>query len=384
MPMPTPSTGSTAPSGVDNDASQNRKFYTISCALREIYDNNINTAQTGRQSSFETDISPSILFDFPRENTDLSFRETFDALYYSNRAGNPMDFSNEVVGQIQHSFSERFSINAAEQFRYYTQPSLFENVGTLYYSGAYISNTFNGSFNAQWTPLISTVLSYSNTYIDYMSQATAAGQNSVENIGSGTIGFAIYPKINLTFGGIVDDISYDQIDRGYTSLTATTGVNWQALPSLSVNASVGGSTTDTNLDTSQVTPYGSLSISWQLGARSSFSFNYSHSIVPTDVTQSMGQVADRFGSLFRYDIIPDLTFHLQGTFTHGVYTPALISPNTISGFSENDFAFDIGLSYHINSHFDVNIGDIYSGVSSGLGFRDYTRNQVYLGVRGTY
>ena len=58
----------------------------------------------------------------------------------------------------------------------------------------------------------------------------------MENTGSGTLGFAILPKINLTFGGIIDDISYSQIDRGYTSFTGTTGINWQALPSLSLSA----------------------------------------------------------------------------------------------------------------------------------------------------
>jgi len=371
---------------LDADASTSRKFYTVSVALREIYDSNIFTARTGAVSSFETEVSPSILFDFPMENTKFSARESFTATYYSNRTGDPMDFSNEVVGQLEHSFSDRFSINVADQFRYYTQPSLFENVGTLYYSGAYISNTFNGSFNAQWTPLVSTLLTYSNTYVDYFSSPTAAGNNSVENTGSGTLGFAILPKINLNFGGIVDDIAYTQIARGYTSLTGNTGINWQALPSLSLNLSVGASVTSTELSSSQTnaTPYGAVGLNWQLGARSSFSFNYTHEVVPTDVTTAMGQVADRFGSVFRYDILPSLSAHLEGTFTHGQYTPWLISPNTIGAFSENDFAIDVGLTYHVNRYFDVNIGNIYSGVVSGLSFRDYNRDQVYLGVRGTY
>ncbi len=235
-PLPTPSTGGTA-SGA-HDSSQNRKFYTISCGLREIYDNNIFTAAAGRIASVETQVSPSVLFDFPMQNSDLSIRETFTATYYSNRPGDVMDYTNEFIAQFQHSFSDRFSLNLAEQFRYYTEPSLFENIGTPYYSGAYIANTFNGSFNAQWTPLVSTLLTYSNTVVDYFTQAVATGQNSLENTASGTLGFAILPKITLTFGGIVDDITYDQIDRGYTTLTGNTGVNWSALPSLNVSGAV--------------------------------------------------------------------------------------------------------------------------------------------------
>ena len=370
--------------GLAPDASQSRKFYTISVALREIYDNNIFTSTTNKIASFETDISPSVLFDFPMENTDFSARETFTATYYSNRPGNQFDFSNDVVAQLQHSFSDRFSINLSDDFRYYTEPSLFQNIGTLYYNGAYIANSFAGSFNAQWTPLVSSVLSYSNTYVDYMAQATASGQNSVENIGSGTVGFAILPKITLTFGGIADSVNYTQYDRGYTSLTANTGFNWQALPSLSTTVAVGGSVTTTNLNTSSVTPYAALTLNWQIGAKSSLAFSYSHEIVPSDVVQAMGEVANRFGTLFRYDIIPDISVHLEGTLTNGDYTPNLLSPNTLTPFTENDFAIDVGLTYHINSHFDVNLGNIYSGVSSGLSFRDYNRDQIYLGVRGTY
>lgn len=380
-PAKTPLPAGAASSG---DANESKRFYTITASLREIYDTNIYTSNTNPVGSFETQISPSILFDFPMENSDFSARETFSALYYSNRPANPWDFTNEVVAQFQHSFSDRFSLNLAEQFRYYTEPSLFENTGTLYQSGAYISNTFNGSFNAQWTPLVSTLVTYANTIVDYQNAATAVGQNSVENTGSGTIGFAILPKITLDFGGIVDDIAYDQVSRGYTSLTGITGINWQALPSLALSGSVGGSVTDTEQASTSTTPYGALTLNWQLGARSSLSFNYAHEVVPTDVTQADGQVADRFGTLFRYDIIPDLSVHLEGTFTHGNYTSALISPNTVPGFTENDFAIDVGLTYHINSHFDVNLGNIYSGVSSGESYRDYNRDQIYLGVRGIY
>ena len=379
---PQGSSGSSAVPSVP-DASASHKFYTISVALREIYDNNIFTATTGRQASFETQVSPSILFDFPRENSDFSLRETFTATYYTNRS-EAFDFTNEVVAQFQHSFSDRFSINAAEQLRYYTEPSLFENTGTLYYSGAYIANTFNGSFNAQWTPLVSTLLTYANTVVDYMNSSVGAGQDSVENTGSATLGFAILPKINLNFGGIIDDISYNDIARGYTSFTGNTGINWAALPTLSVNLAVGGSVTQTELGGSTPSPYGAVSLNWQIGARSSFTFNYSHSVVPTDVTTAQGQIADRIGTTFRYDILPSLSAHLEGTYTYGQYTGWLLSPNTTTAFSENDFAIDAGLTYHINTHFDVNLGNIYSGVASGLSFRDYNRDQIYLGVRGTY
>ena len=95
-------------------------------------------------------------------------------------------------------------------------------------------------------------------------------------------------------------------------------------------------------------------------------------------------MADRLSTTLRYDITPDLTAHLTGVFTHGEYTQSLLTPGTISSFSEDDLGLDMGLAYHVNRHLDLEAGYIFSDVSSQLGFRDYTRNQIYLGVRGTY
>src|ERR1700743_1585423 len=47
-----------------SDASDHPKFYTLTAALREEYDDNIYTSKNNAQSSFKTDFSPSILVDF--------------------------------------------------------------------------------------------------------------------------------------------------------------------------------------------------------------------------------------------------------------------------------------------------------------------------------
>jgi hypothetical protein len=127
-----------------------------------------------------------------------------------------------------------------------------------------------------------------------------------------------------------------------------------------------------------------VSLNWQLGARSSLVFSYVHSVVPTDVYVAQGQIADRFDTTFKYDITPHLTAHLEGIYTYGQYTTELLNAGTVPAFDENDLAIDSGLVYHVNSNFDVETGYLFTDVSSGLGFRDYTRNQVYIGVRGTY
>ena len=378
-PTPAPAGASLA-----GDASDNKKPFTISATLREIYDDNIFTAKTNTVSSFETEFSPSILLDFPMQDSEFTARYTFGVTYYENRPGDSFDYTHEFAAQYKHSFSDRFNMNVAEDFRYFTEPSLFESVGTPYRSGAYYDNMINLGFNGQWTPLFGTSTTYANNIIKYETNSIATGQDNVENTISQSFLFAILPKVNLVFGAIYDDTSYDSIARGYTSYTGDTGLDWQALPTLSIGGRVGASYTDAEQAGSTVTPYGAVTVNWQLGARSSLKFDYTHSVVPTDLVSAEGQVADRFDTTFTYNISPKLNVHLDGIFTYGQYTQDLTAPGTTPNFNEDDFGLDTGVVYHLNNLIDLSAGYLLSGVSSQLSIRDYTRDQIYVGVRGTY
>ena len=381
---PTSASPSTAPVQLAPDASDTHRPFVISCTLREAYDDNIFTAHVNKVGSFETIMSPSILFDLPMQNSSLSLRETFGATYYESRPGSQFDFDNDFVARFTHNFSDRFSMDASEDFRYSTEPSLFDSTGTLYRNGGYITNTINGDFTAQWTPLFSTLSTFSNTIVNYESSSVGTEQNSQENIGSQNFSWAILPKISFVVGGIVDNISYDDINRGYTSYTGNTGIDWQALPSMTLGVRVGGSYTTTDSSGDLVSPYGSLTFNWKLGARSTLNFAYTHSTTPTDVTQASAQTADRLDVLFNYDVTSSITTHLEGIYTYSSYPQNFVTPGTISNFSENDYAVDLGADYHCNKYMDLEAGYTFSGVSSELDFRDYTRNVFYVGVRGTY
>jgi hypothetical protein len=368
---------------VPRDGSATRKFYTITAELREI-------------SAFETSIAPSILVDFPSANSDFSARYTFTLTDYS-RGGNQtagsndnsdqgsVDYTHEFVAQYQHSFSDRENLNLAEQFRYYTEPSIFESTGTPYRSGAYISNVFNGNLGSQWTPIISTTSTYSNTVIRYEDASVAQQENDVENTGSEVLNFAVLPKLVANVAAVVDDITYEESIRGFTNYTVYVGGGWYPLPSLSIVGSIGVSYVDADGGaTAAFTPYGGLHINWTLGQRSVLQFDYLHTTVPTDQFGADGEIADRFSANFSYAITPNISTHLEGIITQSQVTDQLIVGGTIPSYSETDYGLDTGVTYHYNNYLDYETGIQVYGVSSGLSSRDYNRNQVYVGVRGTY
>lgn len=382
---------------VPGDASTHRKFYTLTAELREIYDDNVNTVKSNPQASFETELTPSILVDFPTEKGDFSARCTLGITYYStgtnnggsnvNGGKNPSEIrlSDEFLAQYTHSFSDRFNLSLAESLRYYTEPSIDQSTGTNYQNGDYIANIFNGVLTAQWTPLVGTSSNFSNTVVRYDNSAVGQAQNSVENTGTQSISYAILPKVSVSVGGIVDEITYDSGIRGYTTYTGFAGASWQILPSLSASGRGGATYIVPVQGKDNIAPYAAMTIAWTLGARSSLAFNYAHEVTPSDQVGANGQTSDRFTGNFKYDITTRLSSYLQGTFTYSTISQDL-STSGGAGLSqqENQYYLDTGFVYQYNSYLNLDAGITISGVTSEVSTLEYGRDEVYLGVRGTY
>ena len=385
-PIPAESNISTAPPagpGLLPDTANTTKFYTITASLREAYDDNIYTTKDNPTASSVTSISPSFLVNFPLENSDFSARYTFGLYYYENRTGNPVDQTHELNLLYTHQFSGRYSLTAQDQFGYYAQPDLLNATGSPFVNGSYFANTATANFEAQWTPLFGTSTSYSNILVLYQESQIGTVQNNDENTFSHDFRFAVFPKINLTAGAIYDNVTYFQDSRGYSSYTLDGGVDWQALPNVSVTVRVGGEYTESSLASDSITPYASASLQWVLGKRSFLNFDYTHSVVPSDVANAIGQEADRFSGRFSYDLTSRITLHLAGIETHSEYDSDVLQ-NGVPSFDEDDFETDLGAEYSVNGNFSFEAGYLLSDISSQENYRDYTRNQVYVGVRGTY
>jgi hypothetical protein len=366
------------------DTANGTKFYTITASLREEYDDNIYTARHDKTGSFVTEFSPSILASFPMQDSTFSGRYTFGLDYYENRRGNQIDYTHEALFRYQHNFSNRFNLDLRDQVGYYEEPDILNSIGTVFRDGAYYTNTFTGVFNAQWTPVFATSTSYSNISIFYTDSAIATAQNSDENTLAQDFRFALQPKVNLVVGGIFDDIDYFEISRGYTDYTGNVGLDYQALPNLSVGFRVGGTLTTSDSAGDSASPYAAVTLNWQIGKRSSLAFGYVHDVVPTDVFNAIGQEANRFNLRFSYDVTPRITVHLEGIETYSDYTSSLLQPGAGPSFDENDIGVDLGGEYRLTSNISFEAGYLFSDVSSGATYRDYSRNQVYVGVRGTY
>ncbi len=386
----TAATVTTAPAGTGSFAdtlTDLKRFFTVTADVREEYDDNIYTSNTNKVSSLKEEISPSILFSYPMENSTLDARYTAGFTYYNHSpSGQHVDQDHDIVLRYNHSFSDRFNLDVRDDGGYHVDPALLQDIGTVNRDGAYYDNIATAEFTAQWTPLFGTVTSYSNSFITYENGDIGTFEDSDENTITQDFRFAFWPTVTFAAGVIFDNIDYFYTDRGYTNYTADTGFDWQALPSLSLGFRVGGSVATLQQGGTEEDPYASANLNWQLGERSRFIASYVHTVTPTDFAQADAQTSDRVTGNFLYNITPDITTHFEGSYTHAEYSSEDLDPSagTVDSFSENVAAFDTGVTYHYNQYLDFELGYIFSIVDSQEQFRDYTRNQVYIGVRGTY
>lgn len=387
----TASTVTTAQAGtgsLSDTLTDLKRFFTVTADVREEYDDNIYTSNTNKVASLKEEISPSILFSYPMENSTFDARYTAGFTYYNHSPDdNHVDQDHDIVLRYNHSFSDRFNLDLRDDGGYHVDPALLDNIGTVARDGAYYDNIFTGEFTAQWTPLFGTVTSYSNNFIYYENGDIGSVEDSDENTVSQDFRFAFWPTVTFAAGVIYDNIDYFYSDRGYSNYTGDVGFDWQALPSLSLGFRIGGSVATLQQGGgSQENPYASANLNWQLGERSRFIASYVHTVTPTDFQGADAEIADRVTGNFLYNVTPDITTHFEGDFTHANYDSQDLDPSggAVDSFSEDVAAFDTGVTYHYDQYVDFELGYIFSIVNSQEQFRNYTRNQIYIGVRGTY
>lgn len=366
---------------------QQKKPYSVSVGIRQGYDDNIYTSSNNEKGSFTTGIQPSFLINYPLDQTLLSGRYTFDSLYYWDREGDGWDLSHELVGRINHSVSERLNLDVRERFRYAQNPEILDSASALQRNGNYINNTASLQGSFQWTPKFGTVTTYTNDLYDYEDQITKQTNNNMSQTVNQDLRFLIDPTVTIVTGGIFQNVSYEYADRSYNVYTGNVGADWTLSPQVTVTGRVGGQYFDPGDGGSGSTsPYGSLGLNWVLGARSNLSVKYSHSLSQTDIATAYAQEADTITSTFSYQWTPRFSTSLQGLYTFGSYTTQTDIPNSGMGdYEENVATLTLGATYKLNEWLDLDASYRFTNVANDtLRDREYTRNQISLGIRGTY
>jgi hypothetical protein len=150
------------------------KAWTVSASLRGFYDDNINTANSGKTESFGFSVSPSVGMNFNLEQTDISFVYMFDYKWY-DKVIDPLvlghdEFTHTFNAQLRHNFSERTTFTLGDSFAIGQEPDVLQRdvYGTFQHIfGDNIRNYGSATINHQLTRDLGLELGYNSAFYDY-------------------------------------------------------------------------------------------------------------------------------------------------------------------------------------------------------------------------
>jgi len=404
------------------------KPFTATVAIREGYDSNpltqsYQSTQDIRSSTY-TSIQPSLGYNYIGLQADAALRYDFSGTYYpSLNQQYDIQYAQTFVGRYTYAIDPRTSFTLANNF-IYTEQALpaQEAVGqgispTFQATTTGTSSTINNLATAQAdyrvTDRLSMITRWNNTIVsqgglsssgNYMNNGAFQQFRldfTPETVGTFTMEYQIYDYDS--------DIAYRDNQQASFSL----GADHTFLPELFFSGRIGMQLNDNfgladNLNIIGpggmgsgeqeigATPFASISSTWNYEEKSFVSAGFSMQIQQSDLATASDSEAYTLNLNWDHQFTEKFSV-IQSFFINlAVFTPQLTqeqAANARIGYQGSGqqttvtyqcrFAYqffpylsaEAGWSYtSYGSYFDVNNGDGNS----------FTRNQVYLGVRGTY
>ena len=426
---------------IEGSAGQtNTKPFTATVALREGYDSNpLTQTYSSTQdivSSTYTSIQPSLGYNYLGLQADAALRYDFVGTYWpSVNQSYDIQYSHTFTGRYTYAFDPRFSVTIADNFLYSEQPVpqlVTEGVAPITQANGFINNLGTIQADYRVSDRLSMVTRWNNTLVnsDGLGAYTLSPLDSPETIDSGSNAQSNYmnngarQEFRLDFtpetvGLFVFDYQiYDYTQdsgtwRDNQQLSLQIGAEHTFLPELFFRGSAGIQMNDNfglkddsdvigpgGLGSGElevtVDPTANLVATWNYEEKSFASAGFSVAVQQSN--QNNFSDSEAYSLSLNWDHQFTEKFSVIQSFfvNYGVFTPELTKEQAaVQGVAyqgsgqQTTVQYQCKFTYQMFPYLAAELG--WSYISFGSYFdennganNNYTRNQVYLGVRGTY
>lgn len=409
-------------SGVDAS-----KTWSVSATLRGFYDDNYLYLSRGERDSYGFEVSPSVRFNMPLEQTYLGLGYLYNGRYYADRDDSVFGRDNEPWAHshqfdliFNHAFSERYSVDLRDSFVIAQDPEVLAPQGTIPVvfrkEGDNMRNQARATFTAQMAPKLGLQLGYNNVWWDYEDD-TATGAaltyqpsysgrlDRLEHLGVANLRWQMQPETTVILGynfGVVqytgDEVIANPLQTGGITLHSEDrdnrshyiygGLTQSFLRNLTASLKLGGTYID--YDNEQVNqntwiPFADISASFTYARGSYFQLGFVHSFNATDEyrfgngTITGSQETSTIYGLLHHQITPKLAGNVHVHFQDSAFQGGLYDSQT-----DQYLVLGLNLTYQITRNFSCEAGYDFSKLDSDIPGRPYDRNRVYIGVTASY
>lgn len=397
------------------------KPFTATIAIREGYDSNPLTesyqSDQDINSSTYTSIQPSLGYNYTGLRADAAIRYDFSGTYYpSLNQEYDIQYAQTVTGRYTYAFDPRFSVTLADNFLYTEQPLVqqfvLEGISPTFNTST-INNLATVQADYRVTDRLSMITRWNNTLV-YLGGSQ--GNNNYMNNGAFQqfrLDFTPETVGTFSFDYQIYDYDNDNSYRDNQQVAFSIGADHTFLPTLFFSGRVGLQLNDNYglADNGTIIgvggmgsgeqeigtfPFASISATWNYEQRSFASAGFSTQIQQSNLTTASDSEAYTLNLNWDH-YFTDKFSVIQSFFVNlAVFTPQLTEQQaTAGGFGyqgsgqQTTVTYQCKFAYEFFPYLSAELGWSYTSFGSYFDLNNgnggsYTRNQVYLGVRGTY
>lgn len=387
------------------------RSWGASASLRGFYDDNVNTASSNPVESFGFEVSPSLSFNLPLEQTSLAASYTYGYKWYDKKFNGKTDHDDQthrLAAQLSHAFNERLLLSVQDSFVIGQEPDELRvgnsaDATDQRIPGDNIRNYGSITFNAQLTRQFGIEVGYGNALFDYADDsdfglsarldrlehvAHIDGRWTIQRDTVGFIGYA-FSLVDYT-ADLPVGFDFCSDSRNNLSHYGYVGLEHTFRPDL-VGSIRGGIRYNDYYNSPDeetgVSPYAQGNLRWTYAQESHLDFGASYDRSPTDqFTVAMDSITTDADTAVAYvalthRIVPNLFGSVIGSYQYSIF-----NGGDLDGKDQQYCGVGVNLEYRFNRHVSANVGYNYdwldsdSGVSNG----EYDRNRVYVGATFTY
>ncbi len=387
------------------------KWWHVSAALRGFYDDNHTIAPKNlARESFGFEVRPGFDVGHQGEQYIVKLSGYYSGRWFEDRDDDPWDHGFMADANGEYQLSENHVLRFSDNFSYTSEPTLLDRgsaVTLLRADGTNIRNLGDVKYVGQFTPLVGLEVGYGNTFYDF--EQTGAGSYSalldrVEHLIKAETRWTLTPTLAGILGYWYEDVGFtgdEAVVPGSTLMSDgrdsyshyfITGGDYTVSPHCFISVRGGAqNVTYTGIagDPDQWNGFGDISTTFEYAEGSFFRVGGRYGRNRTDMlgaitpTEAIPYTVDQETAVAYGTVSHKLTEQLTargsaqlqfGSFNGGVY----------DGDNEGMYLLGLSLTYDLNQYLALETGYNYDRLDSDDSGRSYSRNRVFLGVRGQF
>ena len=392
-------------------AVDDSKWWQVSASLRGFYDDNYTIAPDDfARESFGFEVRPGVVVGHQGEQYIAKLSAYYSGRWFEDRDDDAWDHGFMADANMEYQLSENHVLRLNDNFSYTSEPTLLDRgsaITLLRADGTNIRNLGDLKYIGQFTPLFGLEVGYGNTLYDFEQEGVgsySAILDRVEHLIRAETRWTLTPTLAGILGYWYETVGFtgdESIGAGSSFKSDVRdsfshyfigGADYTVSPHCFVSVRGGAQNvtySEVPGEPDQWNGFGDISTTFEYAEGSHFRVGGRYGRNRTDVVGAISptlytqltmdqETAVAYGTV-SHKLTEQLTARASAQLQFGTFNGGLYDDE-----SEGMYVIGASLTYDLTQYLALETGYNYDRLDSDDSNRTYSRNRVFLGVRGQF